>query len=50
MKKYVFRLQFYECGTKKKNRTQHLSYSINSRRAFDTVDPGSLRDVRHIWA
>ena len=47
MKKYFFRLQCYERGTKKKNRTHRLSYNINSHTAFVTADPNSLRDVSH---
>ena len=34
MKKYFFRLQCYERGTKKKNRTHRLSYNINSHKAL----------------
>lgn len=48
MKKYFFRLQCYERGTKKKNRTHRLSYNINSHTAFVPADPSSLRDVSHV--
>ena len=50
MKKDVFRFQHFERGTKKKNWTHHLSYTINSHEAFDSADPNSLRDVCHIRA
>ena len=48
MKKDFFRLQCYKRGTKKKNRTYHLSYNMNSHGAFVTADPSSLRDVSHV--
>lgn len=44
MNKDVFRFQYLERGTKRKNWTQHLSYTINSHEAFDTADPCSSRD------
>ena len=50
MKKDVFRFQHFERGTKKKNWTHHLSYTINSHEAFDSADSNSLRDVCHIRA
>ena len=50
MNKDVFRFQYFERGTKKKNWTHHLSYTINSHEAFDTADPDSLQDVYHIRA
>ena len=48
MKKDFFRLQCYKRGTKKKNKTHHLSYNINSHGAFVTADPSSVRDVSHV--
>ena len=44
MNKDVFRFQYLERGTKRKNWIQHLSYTINSHEAFDTADPCSSRD------
>ena len=48
MKKDVFCLQYHERGTKKINRTHHLSYNINSNEAFETADPSCLRDMCQI--